>query len=256
MHRRLPLGRILFGAFALSWRHRSAVARATGLPMLAVMACTLLQNVTGFSASGPVSWTLYFVYCIALGWLAVSVHRVVLLDGDAVRVRLDAVGLVRLGRFVATMIGAWVLFAVLMIVLISAAMLPFTTLSSSGAVPVTTPLPKAMPYIELAVRILALWPVARFSLLFPALAVDHRFDPLAAWQASRGNGWKLAIIIGVLPWVLQRLVELMYRDEASMVEFGILLVLASVFTVIQVAALSLAYWELTRPEPPPTPPPD
>ena len=35
-------------------------------------------------------------------------------------------------------------------------------------------------------------------------------------------------------------------------EFGVLLVLTSIFTVIQVTALSLSYWELTPPELPPT----
>jgi hypothetical protein len=58
-----------------------------------------------------------------------------------------------------------------------------------------------------------------------------------------------------LPCALKWIVALLTRDGATTVEFGLLLVLTSVFTVIQVAALSLAYWELTQPAPPPTPPP-
>ena len=62
-------------------------------------------------------------------------------------------------------------------------------------------------------------------------------------------------MVGALPWALNAIGSVLYRDEASWVEFGVLLVLTSIFTVIQVAALSLSFWEVAQPEPPPTAPP-
>ena len=223
--------------------------------MLAVIAVTLVGDVPGFGQAGAVRWTIYFVYCVVLSWLAISVHRMVLLEDAEKQARLDSPGLKRLGRFVGTMIGVWVFYVALNLLLIGIAMLPFARYVPAGAMPPPDRLAGVFPYINIAVNVLAMWPVARLSLLFPSLAVDQRFDPIAAWQASRGNGWKLVIVVGVLPWLLDKIGNALYRDEASWVEFGVLLVLCTVFTVIQVVALSLSYWELTQPEPPPTPPP-
>ena len=62
-------------------------------------------------------------------------------------------------------------------------------------------------------------------------------------------------MVGLLPWCLQQLTNLLYRDGATAVEFSVLVVLATLLIIIEVVALSLSYWELTSPEPPPTPPP-
>jgi len=251
--RRLPLRRILFGAFALSWRHRGELARATGLPILAVIACTLAQNLAGLSVNRPAQWTLYFTYSIAVSWLAISVHRLVLIEDGAGREQFSSTALKRLGRFVGTVIGLWLAYLSLMFFIVNATLLPFARYVSTGESP--GPLIPNFGWFMTGAMILAMWPIARLSLLFPALAADQSFDPIAAWKATRGNGWKLAIVVGALPWALRSIADSMYRDEATWVEFGALLVLTAVFTVIQVVALSLSYWELTRPEPPPTPPP-
>ena len=250
--RSLALRRILLGAFALSWQHRSELARATGLPILPVIACTLLQNAAGLSENRPVQWTLYFVYVIALSWLAISVHRLVLADDTQVREQFSSTGLKRLGRFVGTVIGLWLSYLVLMLVVLNMAALPWSYVPAGQG---GHALPFDFRWFMTGAMILAMWPIARLSVLLPALAVDQRFDPIAAWRATRGNGWKLAIVVGALPWTLRYIVDSLYRDEATWVEFGILLILTAVFTVIQVVALSLSYWELTRPAPPPTPPP-
>jgi hypothetical protein len=250
--RRLPLRRILFGAFALSWRHRGEVARATGLPLLAVIACTLASDLAELGSRGAARWTLYFVYSIAMSWLAISVHRLILLQGPDGHRLTDAAALKRLGRFVGMFIGLYVFYLALVMVLMNVPLLSFMRYVPAAE---TRPSIQVHSWYILAASILALWPVARLSPIFPAIAVDHPADPITAWQTSRGNGWKLVIVVGALPWALQWIAYALYRDGASEVEFAVLLVLVAIFTIIEIAALSLSYWELTRPEPPPTPPP-
>lgn len=245
----------MWGAFALPWQHRAEVARATGLPMLAVIGATLIGGAAGFGQSAAVQWTLYFLYIVALAWLAISVHRMVLLDGAKSLASPGSAALRRLARFVGAMIALWLFYAALNLAMMSITMLPFSHYVPAGTTPPTDHLSTAFPYINRVVNVLALWPVVRFSLLFPALAVDHGFVPRASWQATRGNGWRLVIVIGVLPWALNRLVVAMHRDDSGWVEFGVMLVIGTLLAIIQVVALSLSYWELTQPEPPPTPPP-
>ena len=85
--------------------------------MLAVIACTLAWDFTDLNDSGAARWTLYFLYPVASSWLAIATHRLVLLDGDEARTRLDPAGLRRLGIFVGTLILLLLVFLVLVIVL-------------------------------------------------------------------------------------------------------------------------------------------
>lgn len=60
-------------------------------------------------------------------------------------------------------------------------------------------------YNELMIFPLLLIPItylaARWSLLFPSIAVDNRKDLSWAWTVSSGNGFQLFILIGILPTV-------------------------------------------------------
>ena len=249
--RRLPLHQILVAAFTLPWRHRAAVARVVGLPLLAVIASTLFFNL-GLPNSGAARWTLYLLYLLATSWLALSVHRLVLLESGDARARLDADGLGRLGRFVAALVVIWLVYAAIMLLVQLAALFTLAPSIPAGQRPAAV---ASFPaWVQWTASILAIWPAARLCLVLPAAAVDRSFDPRIAWRLSRGNGWRLAVIIGVLPWALKWLAHLFYRQGATLVEFGVLLVLVASFTVFQVVALSLAYWELTQPAPPPTDP--
>jgi len=62
-------------------------------------------------------------------------------------------------------------------------------------------------------------------------------------------------VVGVLPWSLKYLTELLYRDGATYGEFAVLVVITVLFTLIEVVALSLSYLEITSPAPLPTDPP-
>jgi hypothetical protein len=159
-------------------------------------------------------------------------------------------------------VGLWVLYQGLTMLISGGILNIFSppryvpTGAEPGKLPERVNLPVPFEWIVNLGRALSYWVVARVTLMLPAIAIDRKADLIAAWSASRRNGWRLAMIVGVLPWCLQRFTDLLYRDGASIVEFGILVVLATIFVVVEVVALSLSYWELTLPAPPPTHPPD
>jgi hypothetical protein len=259
--RKLPLRRVIFGAFSLPWLHRGEVFRATAIPLLAVIACTLVSDTADFNESRVAALLLIALYGIATSWLAIAVHRLVLLDAPDARARFDMPALRRLAVFFGIVVSLWVLYQGLTM-LISGGILGIfmppryiPTTSEPGKLPEHVSLPVSFEWIVNLSRAMSYWIVARVTLMLPAIAIDRKADLIAAWSASRRNGWRLAIIVGVLPWCLQQLTNLLYRDGATLVEFGILLVLATLFVVVEVVALSLSYWELTSPAPQPTHPP-
>ena len=251
--RKLPLRKVIWGAFALSWQHRVSLFRATALPMLAVIAFKLAFNVARSDESEFIGWTLHLFYGFATCWLAVEVHRLVLLENsDAISA--SAENLKRIGLFLIFLVGVWLLYAGLALLIMSGLL----NVLVGGYVPAgeeRRELPMSIEWLNTLAIVLAYYVVARFSLVFPAIATDRKPDLAAAWLASKRNGWRLAVVVGVLPWSLKYLTELLYRDGATYGEFAVLVVITVLFTLIEVVALSLSYLEITSPAPLPTDPP-
>lgn len=251
---KLSLRRILWDAFALPFAHRASLARATGLPLLAIIACFLVSSSMAPDAGSASSWGLYFLYIIAISWLAIVVHRLVLLDSPVSSTPIDRPAILRLAKFVGALAGVWVIFAGATLLIVSGFVGVFFSRHVSAGSP---PPPPLMPFdwINNLAVVAALWFAARFSLIFPAIATDEKFDPMESWRHSRGNGWKLAVVFGVLPWSMQQLTGFLYRDGASLVEFGLLVLVSALVIIVEVVALSLSYSALTTPAQQPTHPP-
>jgi hypothetical protein len=244
---------VIGGAFSLTWQHRAPLFRATALPMLAVIACSLASDVSRFNQSVALSWALYFLYGVATSWLAVTVHRLVLLETDESDA-LSVHGARRIALFLAVLVGVWVLYAGLVLIIVSGVLNIFLArYIPAGAERPELPVP--FEWVNALACVLAFWVVARVSLVFPAIAIDRAPNFAAAWRSSKRNGWRLAVVVGALPWLMNQFSNLIYRNGATAVEFALIVVLIAFFTVIEVVALSLSYWELNSPAPPPTDPP-
>lgn len=91
-----------------------------------------------------------------------------------------------------------------------------------------------------------LYVMARWSLVIPATAVDKRPDLRWAWRCSHGNGWRLALVVWLLPWITSSAHELLVREQSTLIEDAISFALWLVLFVIEIAALSLSYRELSQ----------
>jgi len=238
------------------------VFRATATPLLAVIASTLAVQKFSLYFAEEISrefayHLLYVPILIAWCWLAITVHRLVLLEAVDAGMSLNVGTLRRFAIFAAAFVGVWVLFTGLTLlitgVVLNIIVGPRYVAAGEASPPMDFPV--SPQWIVNLASVFAYWFVARVILVLPAIAIDRKPDLIAAWRTSRHNGWRLAIVVGLLHWFLQRLVDFFYRDGASEFEFGVLVVLGALLVVIDVTALSLSYWELTPPEPPPTDPP-
>ena len=93
----------------------------------------------------------------------------------------------------------------------------------------------------------------RFCLALPAIALGA--DVRAAVLAARGNTLRLTVVFALLPVALTLPIGLLIGEDPGFLELTLLVVLGTIVTVVEVAALSLSYRELTQPAPPPTNPP-
>ena len=86
--------------------------------------------------------------------------------------------------------------------------------------------------------------VARLSLILPGVALDQKLTLSAVWDLSEGNGWRVALVVGGLPWVLNHLQGLAF-PTTNMLAIILSSVLYCLLLVVEVAALSLSYKALT-----------
>jgi hypothetical protein len=247
------VGRVLWNALAFAWNHRLRVLRIAGVPWLVLAASLLAFDLTSADESDYAVWSLYFLQCLATAWLAIGMHRLVLLGSGDVGSHLDAQGLKRGGKFFGLLLATWLLFLAsgeLLYKLGNVFLWPSFGLRVS-----------VWERLSIYIAVLVVfcvgmsWLFARICLLFPALAVDREFDLGAAWRLSRGNAIRLAVITSLFPILLTILELFVTTHYATRAGFASIAVLHPTALILEVAALSLSYAHLTAPAPPPTDPP-
>lgn len=236
---KFPLAKVIFAAFLVPWLKRARLARALFGSWIALFAIGIYWTYKGqyLGTWGQVPWVI--IYFIGVTPFAVACHRLLLMNDDSV----PEYGFEQWSSREVNFLGK--------LILVSLASLGTFILSAMaiGAVAFnlfTTPdIPnRRTPWLFEMFRIPAAYFVARLSLIIPATALDQKSDMRWAWQLSHGNGWRLAVVICGLPWLINVLQGLMYPDEPTIVQVILSLVAFYILLVIEIALLSLSYKEL------------
>jgi hypothetical protein len=242
----LDLGKVIAGAFLVPWWRRRAFTRALAAPCALIVAYSVVcYYSTDYVMSGfpqAAMWLVWVLYYLLFTLFAVKCHRLVLLDADAVAQRWRPGWSWRETRFFLWSAAIWGLGLAASWLLLLVAVNVWTWVAgiSSDALRLTVHLWK----------IPVLYVFGRLCMLLPAAALDRRASLKWSWNLTRGNGWRLLVVVGGLPFVLSVLVGLIYRNDATTAEWLLLTLLAVALFAVEIAAISLSYRELTRDEDP------
>ena len=250
--RRIPLFAVIRDAFLLPVRHGGELLRAAGLPLLALIAVTMLWDFVPATSNWLLSWIPYLIYVAAFSWLASTIHRLVLLDEASSSRHFTTDSWKRVGTYFVAFVFIGILFLFIKFIL-------FTVIGLVSGIsydPVGSP-PKrvAREWLGAASTLAALLAISRFVMVLPAIAIGLSHELKESRRISRGNHWRIAVVFGVFPWALSWLNWLLIRDGATGIESALILVFGCILAVVEITALSLAYAALTAPAPPPTDPP-
>lgn len=228
-------------ALAIPWRRRADFVRALAVPFALLAAFYVgwyfLQPKIGEMAGWTFALAYWGVFAALFTLFAVACHRLVLLDSRPLRRVPPPSWTRREGRFFLFVLGLWIVYLVVWWVVMAVAANVWPRVSGDMST-------ASLKVIELAGKLPALYVIARLSLVFPATAIDRNASLRWAWRLSRGNGWRLVVVVTVLPWLLFYLFGLLYRDEPTMVETVVLIILGTALFAFEIAALSVAYREL------------
>jgi hypothetical protein len=243
MAARLDVGKVVVGAFVVPWWNRKAFARALAVPLAATAALSLASQYFSRDVPTFATWLLVALSVVVFCLFAVICHRLVLLDPTSEARSMTPRWSYRETRFFLLMIAVWFIgVAVLLIVSTVLMNVPDTWLNS-------LPGPgRRRSWISFVAVLPVLYVVARLSLIFPATAVDRRVNLLWSWRLTQNNGWRLFLVVAVLPWAVSQAVDLFHRSDATALETLALALIGSATFAVEVAALSLSYRELTKDE--------
>lgn len=244
----LPVAKIVLGAIVIPWVKRKELLyglTVTGgailvLQGIAYMLHTIEPKPGWVTAANWIGALIYFVLFVKF---AVLCHRIVLLGYDSVKdALLPTDWSKRETAFMLRCIGVYLTFAVVYFAVIT---LPSGIIFGMGDFIVGEE--NSIKLFKVFMTLAALpgaYLFARLSLLFPAAALDNYQNPGWAWELSKDNGLRLAITVGIVPWILWWLWSYVGSDSPSLLESVVLLLFNMVLWVIEIAALSLSYKEL------------
>lgn len=255
--RKLPVGSVLAGAFALPWAQGGRLLRVVAIPLALVIALSIVQVLALLPGTRILSgvWQLGYSLCVA--WVAVGIHRYVLVDAREVTAEPAAATVRRVVLYAIAATIIWMLYVALSAVLslVYDKMMIGEAGESMQRIELLMEKMRGAIVATLVAAIVIAILAGRFCLLLPAISIDAGAS--TAIQAARDNTLRLTVVFSLLPGVFTLLSMGLIDEElidasSTIIERIGLAVLGAVFLVIEVAALSLSYRELTSPAPQPT----
>jgi hypothetical protein len=236
-------------ALRIPTQHWREFLEPLALPALAIAALTLGSQLARNQMPAMAGWVILAFYGAVLTVLAVACHRLVLLGPTASTLKPALRWGARESKFFGRLLVLGVIYAVVhlavVLLILNLGTLPSLVRMMSGQVRSSSPDMGWLRPAEYFGLLISTYFVARLSLVLPATALDAKTGLRQAWRQSARNGWRLLVIVGAFPWVLTRVLELLYRADATLAESAILILLSVLVSTLGIIALSLSYQDLT-----------
>jgi len=241
--KKLPIADIVTKALLMPWKLRKEFSSKLLIPVLIYALIALIEwLIESTYPKGQVFFPLLslFIY----GLFAITCHRIVILGSNSVPSYGFKKWSMRETKFYARMIIIFLVLAVIgnsvgfiMIFVVPDVKGPFEMELFITWLP------------EIMIGTIVGYFFARICLLFPAIAIDEHVDYRWAWNISNGNGWRLVVVIAILPMFTSAVLSLLnvLYGEYFVVDM-LLSILAWILTIIaliiEITAISLSYLEL------------
>ncbi|MBI5249668.1 MAG: hypothetical protein HY912_09250 [Desulfomonile tiedjei] len=236
----LPVMAIIRQAIAICWLKRAVMFRALLPAALFLIASHMLIQLLMMKVLGPgyaaiSGIILVVVVGMAFAVFAVTCHRLIIMGDDSVSKYGLSGWSPRETRFVG-----WLLLGYVCFLAVGAAVgIPVFGLALLLGLP-------SRPWVVIVtilVTIPCVYVFARISILLPATAVDERPNIKWAVDTTENNGWRLVLIVSILPLVLDKFPA--YLLGYSVVADFAIHVVECVLYAVEIACLSLSYQHLT-----------
>jgi hypothetical protein len=224
----LPVIEIIIHTLSIFWKSKTSIIAALIIPYIVMGLIEILQPYIVIKMGRLMGFALTLLSSLVYALFAVSCHRIILLGSSAIPKFGLIIPSMREIRFFCWGVGiAIIIFIVTFVMIIPLSFMKF--------------IPKSILVILILLPIF--YVMARFTLIFPAVAVDQHPSLNWAWDRSRDNGWRLFVIL-FIPSASIFIMNHFTADQSSILLNGFITLLTFLFTVFGIILLSLSYKEL------------
>lgn len=234
---KVPVFKILVGSILTAWWNKEEYSKALALPTLLLVSIWAMDVMVFAKVSGPPRLVFTICYIISFSIYCVTCHRLILLKNGVSGFRLSLN--IRELKFTGWLV---VVYLIYFIVLYTPLTVIMNIPNESEQIKVTTiPL-----FGDFMASIPAMYFLARICLVLPATAIDKDTRLKWSWKITRGNGWRIAIIVGIYPLLISSLLWLITRHDETVIEYVIIGIFYYIGLALEIFALSLTYKEIVR----------
>jgi len=239
MNYKLPSLNIIATAVYFAWMNKAEFLRAIALPTLLLVSCSAVGNIFLKSIPGYLWLPYVLVYGLCFSYLAITCHRLILIEaGDRHRTYKAKLGYREL-RFLGWVVAIYTIDTILRI--------PVSLLiQSAGGSMFVGANGKLTEWAKQIASIPALYVFARLSLAFPAAAIDKHSGLRWSWLRTRGNGWRIFVVVCLFPWIFGIVLEAIAREEATVLEQVVLAIFGFLGLAVEIIALSYVYKDIAK----------
>lgn len=239
MNYKLPFLKIIVASLFFAWTNKAEFLRAISVPTLVLVVMWGIWVSYATESQGYLPWLLLLGYGLSFSFLAVTCHRLVLVDDVDRHKSFKARPGYRELRFLAWVIVIYAINTIL-------EGIPQLLVQYFGSAALAEAGGNMLYWVKQVAAIPALYVLARLSLAFPAAAIDRHPGLRWSWTRTRGNGWRIFVVVALFPWLINMLIWFTWRKEATVAEEVVLSILAFVWLAIEIVALSFTYKELAK----------
>jgi hypothetical protein len=242
IHAPLPVIRIIGDAFLFVWNKRTRFLFALAVPVVLLL---IVDRAVTLENNDPLKFVQAFFQMAIYILFAITCHRIALMGDEAV----PHFGLrrwtLRESRYLGWSVIIFVIWLLFSFVVNSFYVSMVVSQVEAGARPETY---QSYKYWLAPFYIPVLYILSRLSVLCPAIALDQKVDAQWVWRLTVHNGWRLTLVVSLLPWVLYFVLNLLLRENASLTETIIVQLLGFIVLAVEVVALSFSYQHLAQAE--------
>ncbi len=250
MGNKLDVWKVTCGAFLIPWRNHIQFLVALANPVLLIVALSLSWYYVKNFLPIPewLGWVRLLIYLVLSTLLAVTCHRLVLLNLKNVNSLTALNWSSTHTRFLAWLMAGFLIIKMIIPMILANLIINLPIFGESHAANqfLKKEFISRFNYVVLLIEVLAGYLFARVSILFPAVAVDKKVNLKWAWNLTKNNGWQLFLIVILSPCLINGLIINMYSDNPGFVEITFMTVFWSTLLVVEITAISLSYQELIK----------
>lgn len=236
---KLPVIKIFTEAFLLPFYNKQYYSSTLAIPTLIFV--SIVAVIQLISPIGQLlGWIFYFLYAIGFAIFAISCHRLILIHTGI----WNSHSITHTARRVTI----FLIWLILLYVIIFGIDIVFFTLGSSIIWMIYNQ-PDNFDNVKVIFSIPGKYILGRLCLTLPAAAIDIKQSFYWSWKITGNNGIRMLLIIGIIPWIFQLLVTMIWRTDSTLIEQTLLGLLAYFLMAIEIFALSLTYKAYNNQEP-------